>query len=60
LPEDILQDIKTKLVNDGPEQAGKKRQLIRLYNSKKIKADPIKIEDCYIWLKHQKQSKLQP
>jgi SAM-dependent methyltransferase len=56
----ILQDIKTKLVDDGPEQAGNKRHLIRLYNARNVKADPVKIEDCFIWRLHQKQSKARP
>ena len=54
LPDSILKDIDSKLVNDGPEHAGKKRILLRLYNEKIIDSAPIDIKDCYQWLKHKK------
>lgn len=57
LPDSILNDIKTRLVDDGPDQAGKKRCIIRLYNSRNIESKPVDLKDCYDWMTHQLQSK---
>jgi len=54
LPDDILKDIGSKLVDDSPEHAGKKRILLRLYNEKIIDSAPIDIKDCYQWFLHKK------
>lgn len=59
LPDNILDDINTKLVDDGPDQAGKKRHILRLYNSRNIDSKPVDLKDCYNWRIHQQQSKNQ-
>lgn len=52
LPDDILKDISSKMVDD--VDAGGKRILLRLYNKKIIDSAPIDIKDCYQWFLHKK------
>jgi SAM-dependent methyltransferase len=55
LPDNILNDISTRLVDDAPEYSGKKRIVLRLYNRQKISSTPINIKDCYVWTTHKQQ-----
>ena len=56
LPDRITNAINTRLVDDGPAQAGNKRILIRLYNTKNVDSKPVDLEQCYRWFEHRQKS----